>query len=62
MRRVVITGLGAITPIGNSKETFWQSLCAGRGGVGRLSYFDLTGFNSKIAAESHGFPDQKRRH
>lgn len=55
MRRVVITGLGAVTPIGNDKDTFWQSLCAGKSGVGRLSYFDLTGFTSKIAAEVKGF-------
>lgn len=55
MRRVVITGLGAITPIGNDKETFWQSLCAGKSGVGRLSYFDLDGFTTKIAAEVKGF-------
>ncbi len=55
MRRVVITGLGAITPIGNTKDAFWQSLCAGRGGVGKLSYFDLTGFTSEIAAEVKGF-------
>lgn len=55
MQRVVITGLGAITPIGNDKDTFWQSLCAGKSGVGRLSYFDLTGFTSKIAAEVKDF-------
>ena len=55
MRRVVITGLGAITPIGNDKDTFWQSLCAGKNGVGELSHFDTTGFSSHIAAEVKGF-------
>ncbi len=54
-RRVVITGMGAITPIGNDKDTFWQSLCAGRNGAGKLSYFDATDFNSQIAAEVKGF-------
>ncbi len=55
MRRVVITGLGAITPIGNNKDIFWQSLCAGKSGVGKLSYFDATGFRSRIAAEVGDF-------
>ena len=54
-QRVVITGLGSITPIGNDKDSFWQSLCAGKNGVGKLSYFDLTGFNSNVAAEVKGF-------
>ncbi len=55
MRRVVITGLGAITPIGNNKDTFWRSLCAGKSGAGRVSYFDVTDFASQIAAEVKDF-------
>lgn len=55
MRRVVITGLGAITPIGNNKDIFWQSLCAGKNGVGKLTYFDATEYNSRIAAEVSDF-------
>lgn len=55
MRRVVITGLGAITPIGKDKDAFWQSLCAGKNGVGKLSYFDATEFSSQIAAEVKDF-------
>ena len=55
MRRVVITGLGAITPIGSDKDAFWQSLCAGRNGIGKLSYFDATQFNSQISAEVKDF-------
>lgn len=55
MQRVVITGLGAITPIGNDKDTFWRSLCSGKNGVGKLSYFDITGFDSQISAEVKGF-------
>ena len=55
MQRVVITGMGAVTPIGNDKDTFWQSLCAGKSGVDRLTYFDATEFTTKIAAEVKGF-------
>lgn len=55
MRRVVITGLGAITPIGNNIDVFWESLCAGKSGVGKVSYFDLTGFTTQIAAEVRDF-------
>jgi len=55
MRRVVVTGMGAITPIGNDKDTFWQSLCAGKCGVSRLTYFDSSEFDSKIASEVKGF-------
>ena len=55
MQRVVITGLGAITPIGNDKDTFWQSLCAGKNGVGMLTYFDTTDFATRIAAQVKNF-------
>jgi 3-oxoacyl-[acyl-carrier-protein] synthase II len=55
IQRVVITGLGAITPIGNDKESFWQSLCAGKNGVVELSHFDSTGFDTTIAAEVKNF-------
>jgi len=54
-RRVVVTGLGAITPIGNNKDAFWQSLCAGENGVGELSQFDASKFSSRIAAEVKDF-------
>ncbi|MBD3183250.1 beta-ketoacyl-ACP synthase II [Candidatus Poribacteria bacterium] len=55
MRRVVITGMGVITPIGNNKEIFWESLCAGKNGIGKLSYFDTTDFATQIAAEVKDF-------
>ena len=55
MRRVVITGLGAITPIGSDKNTFWQSLCSGKNGIGKISHFDTTGFASQISAEVKDF-------
>ena len=54
-KRVVITGLGVVSPIGNSKELFWQSLCAGRSGVSRISSFDASCFTSRIAGEIRDF-------
>lgn len=54
-KRVVVTGLGAITPLGNTVETFWENLAAGRSGIGRISHFDPTGFDSQIAGEVRGF-------
>ena len=55
MQRVVVTGMGAITPIGNDKDTFWQSLCTGKCGVAQLTYFDSSEFDCKIASEVKGF-------
>lgn len=55
MRRVVVTGMGAITPIGNDKDAFWQSLCSGKNGVSRLTYFDSSEFDCKIASEVKDF-------
>jgi 3-oxoacyl-[acyl-carrier-protein] synthase II len=54
-RRIVITGLGAVTPLGIGAEAYWQALCAGRSGVGPLTRFDPAGFDVQIAAEVHGF-------
>lgn len=54
-RRVVVTGVGVISPIGNTKEVFWQSLLEGKSGVRRLGGFDPTYFTSKIAAEVRDF-------
>jgi len=54
-KRVVITGLGAITPVGNDVETMWQALVAGRSGVGPLTHFDPAPFETKFAAEVKGF-------
>ncbi|MCX5705736.1 MAG: beta-ketoacyl-ACP synthase II [Candidatus Omnitrophica bacterium] len=53
--RVVITGLGVITPIGNSVPAFWQSCKDGLGGVGPITCFDPSQFDSRIAAEVKGF-------
>ena len=51
MNRVVITGLGSVTPIGNNTDTFWQSLQKGTNGINKISIFDTTNFDVKIAAE-----------
>jgi 3-oxoacyl-[acyl-carrier-protein] synthase II len=54
-RRAVVTGLGAVTPIGNSAPEYWRSLLAGRSGVGRITHFDATGFDVRIDAEAKDF-------
>lgn len=54
-RRVVITGLGAITPLGNSAEESWKGICAGKSGIGLITKFDATVFDTKIAGEVKAF-------
>jgi 3-oxoacyl-[acyl-carrier-protein] synthase II len=54
-RRVVITGLGVVSPVGNDVAGAWESLLAGRSGVGPITRFDTTGFGTRIAAEVKGF-------
>lgn len=54
-KRVVVTGLGALTPIGLTIDEFWNSLIAGKSGVGKVTYFDTTEFDTKFAAELKGF-------
>jgi len=53
--RVVITGLGPVTPVGNGKNNFWQSLIQGKCGIDRISYFDTEKYTTKIAAEVKDF-------
>lgn len=55
LNRVVITGMGAISPLGNSVGEFWKNIVAGKPGVGTISRFDTTHFKTKIAAEVKGF-------
>jgi len=55
MERVVITGLGVISPVGLNVADFWKSLCEGRSGAGPITKFDASGFDTKIAAELKGF-------
>ena len=54
-RRVVVTGLGAVTPVGNDIATTWAALKAGRGGIGRITRFDPAPYESQIAGEVKGF-------
>lgn len=54
-RRVVITGMGAITPIGNSVEEFWNGIKEGKTGFGPITYFDTADYRCKLAAEVKGF-------
>jgi len=56
-RRVAITGLGLVTPVGNDVATTWDALLAGRSGGGEISIFDASGFPVHIAAEVKGFRD-----
>lgn len=55
MKRVVVTGMGAITPIGNSVEEFWENLKAGKHGIGKITRFDTAEFKVSVAAEVKDF-------
>lgn len=55
MRRVVVTGLGAVTPVGNDLASTWEALCAGRHGIARITHFDPTGYKATLAGEVKGF-------
>ncbi|MBI5402416.1 MAG: beta-ketoacyl-ACP synthase II [Ignavibacteriae bacterium] len=57
-RRVVVTGLGAITPVGLSVQEFWSSITQGKSGVDYITYFDTKEFGTKFAAELKGFNPQ----
>jgi 3-oxoacyl-[acyl-carrier-protein] synthase II len=54
-RRVVVTGLGALTPLGNSVDESWEVVIAGRSGIGAITKFDSSAFNSRIAGEIKNF-------
>jgi 3-oxoacyl-[acyl-carrier-protein] synthase II len=54
-RRVVITGIGVVTPLGNDLETFWTSLKEGKSGIGRITAFDISQYDSQIAGEVRNF-------
>ena len=53
--RVVVTGIGVISPIGNTKDEFWQSLQEGKSGIGPITHFDASLHDAKIAGEIKGF-------
>jgi 3-oxoacyl-[acyl-carrier-protein] synthase II len=55
LKRVVVTGMGAITPIGNSVDEFWKNSIVGKSGVNLITKFDTTNFKTKFAAELKGF-------
>lgn len=54
-RRVVITGMGAITPLGEGIRDYWEALKAGRSGIDKITSFDTTGYSSRIGGEVRGF-------
>ncbi|MEK6645440.1 MAG: beta-ketoacyl-ACP synthase II, partial [Candidatus Firestonebacteria bacterium] len=58
-RRVVITGLGAITPVGNTVHEFWQAICEGKSGASKVTRFDVSKYDSHIAAEVKNFEPEK---
>lgn len=55
MRRVVVTGLGALTPLGNTVDAFWQNILAGTSGAGSITKFDAAKFKTHFACEVKGF-------
>lgn len=59
-RRVVVTGLGAVTPIGNTTDEFWKGIKEGKVGIGPITKFDTTAYKVKIAAEVKGFIAKER--
>jgi 3-oxoacyl-[acyl-carrier-protein] synthase II len=61
MRRVVITGVGLVTPIGTGRETFWRNLTAGVNGIGRVESFDTSAFPVHIGAEVKDFRPEGTR-
>lgn len=59
MRRTVITGIGVITPVGNTLDVFWENIRAGRHGIAPIEGLDMTGQKATLAAQVHGFdPEQ----
>jgi 3-oxoacyl-[acyl-carrier-protein] synthase II len=55
LKRVVVTGLGALTPIGNTKDEFWDALVSGKSGAAPITYFDTEKFKTKFACELKNF-------
>ncbi len=56
-RTVVVTGLGAVSSLGNDLASTWAGLVAGRSGIGPITLFDASGFRTKLAAEVREMPD-----
>lgn len=53
-RRIVVTGMGVVSPVGNDLTSFWSALCAGRSGIGPVTMFDASSYPTKIAGEVKG--------
>ena len=59
IRRVVVTGLGVVSPVGSDVETCWNNLTAGFNGIGPITYFDTTNYKAKLAAQVRDFDPKK---
>ena len=59
MKRVAITGLGVVSPLGNSVETFWSNIKAGKNGITEVAKFDVSDFSCKVAAQVNDFDPQE---
>ncbi len=59
LRRVVVTGVGAVSPFGEGAGVLWEALCAGRSGIGPITRFDTTGYETTIAGEVPGFDPER---
>ena len=57
-RRVVVTGIGLVSPLGIGTEANWEALCAGRNGIGPITRFDASQYSARIAGEVKGFDPQ----
>ncbi len=60
-KRVVITGLGCVSPLGNDASTLWSNLLAGKSGVGFITHYDTSQFKVKIGAEVKDFDGVSHR-
>ena len=60
-RRVVVTGLGVVTPLGHQLDVFWNNLIAGQCGIDRITAFDASPFDTQIAGEVKNFDPAARR-
>ena len=57
-KRVVVTGLGALTPVGNTVSEYWDGLVSGKSGANNITYFDASKFKTQFACELKGFDPQ----
>ena len=59
MRRVVITGVGPLTPVGIGKQNTWKAICEGKSGIDYITKFDATGYRSRVAGEVRKFKPEE---